>query len=63
MEESIYKAVYKLPNNGILTKFSLEITVYGKDKNQIFHRLLDTARDMDINESISMFKLISLERK
>ena len=63
MEKSIYKAIYKAPKEGILTKFSLEITIYGEDKNQIWNRLLDTARDMGINQPVSEFKLISIERK
>lgn len=60
MSEPIYTAVYKLLHDGLLTRNSLEVTVYGETPEICRQRLEDIAHDWAILED---FKLIKLERK
>ena len=61
-ELSVYKAKYKALNDGLLTKNSLEITVYGEDLEQLEYRLHETKIDLEVNPNLA-FKLIEIERK
>lgn len=62
-ECSVYKVVYKqIPQDGCtMTKYGLEVTIYGEDIEQIDTRLFETLGDMEVvNRN---FRMISIERK
>ena len=60
-ELSVYKVTYKALNDGLLTRNSLEVIIYGEDFEQIKERLWDTKRDFR-KEDLE-FKIINIERK
>ena len=60
-ELSVYKVTYKALNDGLLTRNSLEVIIYGEDFEQIKERLWDTKKDFR-KEDLE-FKIISIERK
>ena len=60
-ELSVYKVTYKALNDGLLTRNSLEVIIYGEDFEQIKERLWETKKDFR-KEDLE-FKIISIERK
>lgn len=60
-ELSVYKARYKALNDGLLTRNSLEVIIYGEDFEQIKERLWETKKDFR-KEDLE-FKIINIERK
>ena len=60
-ELSVYKVTYKALNDGLLTRNSLEIIIYGEDFEQIKERLWETKKDFR-KEDLE-FKIINIERK
>ena len=60
-ELSVYKVTYKALNDGLLTRNSLEVTIYGEDFEQIKERLWDTK--MEFHKGDLEFKIIKIERK
>ena len=61
-ETSIYKVTYKqVPKGCTMTKFGMEIIIYGCDRSEVEDRLTDTLAEMEI--SIEDFKIIKIERK
>ena len=60
-ELSVYKVTYKALNDGLLTRNSLEVIIYGEDFEQIKERLWETKKDFR-KEDLE-FKIINIERK
>ena len=60
-EESLYKVTYKEMTHGV-TKFGLEITVYGEDLDIIQDRFEETIVEMDVSQN-RIFKIWQIERK
>lgn len=52
---------YKALNEGLLTKNSLEIIIYGEDLDQVKERLFETKKDF-YKQDLE-FKIIAIERK
>ena len=57
----MYKVTYKALNEGILTRNSLEVTIYGEDLEQVKERLWETKKDF-YKQDVE-FKIIAIERK
>ena len=60
-ECSVYKVTYKALNEGLLTRNSLEVIIYGEDLEQVKERLWATKKDF-YKQDLE-FKIIKIERK